>query len=94
MLKIIFIAVYRILMCLFIALPIVINYLVDGSIITSFIYIPLLCLFLTFIAIYLDEKIRNILNAISLIITTTNENKNIDLSNKREQHTKSVSSLY
>lgn len=92
MLKIIFIILYRILVCLVISLPIIINYLVDGSIVTSFIYIPLLCLFLAFIAIYLDEKILNALNAIKL--TSATNKKNTDLNNKTEEDTRSVSPLY
>lgn len=93
MLNIIFITLYRILVCLVITLPIVINYLVDGSIVASFIYIPLLCIFLAFIAIYLDEKIRKALNVIKLT-SASNKKKHTDLNNKAEEDTRSVSSLY
>ncbi|WP_143314017.1 hypothetical protein [Colwellia sp. UCD-KL20] len=64
MLKIIIITLYRILVCLVVTLPIIINYIVESSIVTSFIYIPLLCLFLAFIAIYIDKKVLTTLYAI------------------------------
>jgi len=53
----IIISIYRILAAIIIALPIVINTLLHGNIVVSFIYIPLLCLLLTSVAIYLDKKL-------------------------------------
>jgi hypothetical protein len=73
MLKNVVMSVYRVLMGLVIALPITINYLLGGDLVTSLITIPSLCLVLAIIAIYGDKKLSTALNTIKLHSNSNNK---------------------
>lgn len=92
MLKNIVISIYRILVCLVIALPIVINYLLEGDMVMSFITIPSLCLLLTIVAIYADKKLLDLLRTIEQSLHPSLEN--LKKSSSTTSSNTSVSSLY
>jgi len=96
MLNNIVISIYRILVCLVIALPIIINYLLKGSMVMSLITIPSVCLLLTIIAIYGDKKIGDSLRAIeqSLEPNADHRSDNIKKGSPSTSSKASVSSLY
>lgn len=76
MLTNIIISIYRILACLMIASPIVINVLLNGGMLMSFIYIPLLCLFFSIFAIYADKKLLDTLVSMKpVMIKSDDENQ-------------------
>jgi len=71
--KVIVLLSYRVLALLVVLGPIVINYLTNGSLdvttnrndlVTAFVYVPLISLLLSFIAIYIDGKVVDLLNKI------------------------------
>lgn len=84
MLTNIIISIYRVLAGLMIASPIAINVLLNGGILMSFIYIPLLCLFLSIFAIYADKKLLDILLSM----------KPVKIRSDEESQSEEVSSLY
>ena len=86
MLITIIIGIYRILACLMIASPIAINILLNGSIVMSFIYMPLLCILLSIFSIYIDKKLLDALLNIKLI--------KIKKINNEEQKSTNISPLY
>jgi hypothetical protein len=73
MLKNVVMSVYRIVICLAIALPIAINYLLEGGLVTSLITTPSLCLLLAIVAIYGDKKLSNTLSTIKLYSNSGNK---------------------
>jgi len=77
----IIISIYRILAAIIIALPIVINTLLHGNIVVSFIYIPSLCLLLTSVAIYFDTKLITALLHIPTSFTLKRLNIKVKVTN-------------
>ncbi len=63
MLKLTFLAAYRICACTIVALPVLINVIIEPNLVATFIYIPMICLALAGALIYVDAKIENLLNS-------------------------------
>jgi hypothetical protein len=54
--------IYRIIALLMLSMPTVINIYTNGDIVSSIIYVPLITLALSAIAIFLDGKLESVLN--------------------------------
>lgn len=68
MLSTIIIVIYRIIALLILAIPTVLNMYNNGSIVSSIIYVPLITLGLSGVAIFFDGKLETFLNR-SLFLT-------------------------
>ena len=55
-------AIYRVIAVLLLSMPIAINILIQGDIVSSIVYVPLLTLALSGIAIYIDGKLEVLLS--------------------------------
>ena len=55
-------AIYRVIAVLLLSMPIAINILIQGDIVSSIVYVPLIILALSGIAIYIDGKLDILLS--------------------------------
>ena len=82
--------IYRIVALLILSIPIAVNFLSKGDIVSSIIYVPLITLVLSGIAIFIDSKLAGLLNkpiqlpklkapTVDLQLKTTNDNINFNI---------------
>ena len=72
-------AIYRVIAVLLLSMPIAINMIIEGDIVSSIVYVPLIILALSGIAIYIDGKLDVLLSRNRVLPTITVPTSNLHM---------------
>jgi len=71
--------IYRVIAVLLLSMPIAINMIIEGDIVSSIVYVPLITLVLSGIAIYIDGKLEALLSRNTVLPTFTVPTTNLHM---------------